>query len=53
MKHPVTMRAVFTALVRELGPVDGPGVFVWYCTTYNVTITDTAPATVAREVFGI
>lgn len=49
----VTMRAVFSALVRELGPVDGPGVFEWYCTTYNVTITDPAPATVAREVFGI
>lgn len=49
----VSMRAVFSALVRELGPVDGPRVFEWYCTNYNVTITDPAPATIAREVFGI
>ena len=47
------MRAVFAALVRELGPVDGPAVFEWYCTAYRVTITDKAPGTVAREVFGI
>lgn len=47
------MRAVFHALCKELGPGYGPAIFAWYCKVYNVTITDTAPATVAREVFGI
>lgn len=48
----ISMRAVFAALCRELGPVSGPSVFEWYCTTYKVTITDTAPAVVVWEVFG-
>lgn len=47
------MRAVFAALVRELGACEGAGVFEWYCKSYGVTIADDAPAVVAWEVFGI
>lgn len=46
------MRAVFNALVRELGPEEGRSIFEWYCATYNVTIADEAPASVLHEVFG-
>lgn len=49
----LTMRHVFAALVRELGPDEGRGVFEWYCAAYHVTITDYAPASIVREVFGI
>lgn len=47
-----TMRAVFAALCNELGEQEGREVFAWYCSTYNVTIEDDAPASVTREVFG-
>ncbi len=47
------MRKVFNVLVRELGQTEGRAIFEWYCQTYNVTIADEAPASVAREVFGI
>jgi len=53
MSKKVSMRAVFAALVREMGAHEGAQIFEWYCTTYGVTIADEAPATVAREVFGI
>ena len=47
------MRTVFNALVRELGYEEGTSIFEWYCRTYKVTISDDAPATVKREVFGV
>lgn len=47
------MRTIFNALVKELGYADGKSIFEWYCQTYNVTISDEAPATVKREVLGI
>lgn len=46
------MRTILNALVAELGDAEGKAVFEWYCTVYNVTITDDAPATVRREVLG-
>ena len=46
------MRKIFNALVKELGPEEGRSIFEWYCATYNVTITDEAPATVRYEVLG-
>ena len=49
----VSMRTVFSALIREMGEKEGRSIFEWYCQAYDVTITDTAPATVAWEVFGI
>lgn len=45
------MRAVFNALVNELGYEEGRGLFEWYCDVYGVTIEDDAPASVTREVF--
>ena len=47
------MRAVYNALVKELGFNSGYDTFNWYCYVYKVTIEDTAPADIAREVFGI
>lgn len=48
----ISMRAVFAALCKELGPVSGPSVFEWYCETYKVTAADLAPSVVVWEVFG-
>jgi hypothetical protein len=47
------MRTIFAALTREMGPKESSSIFEWYCQTYNVTITDTAPSVVAWEVLGI
>ena len=47
------MRIIFNALVKELGFAEGSSIFEWYCQTYNVTIADEAPASVAREVLGL
>ena len=47
------MRTIFAALTREMGPKEGSSIFEWYCQTYDVTIADTAPATVAWGVLGI
>ena len=47
-----TMRVIFNALIRECGYNDGKDIFEWYCKTYNVDITDTAPSSVRREVLG-
>lgn len=49
----ITMRAIFSALVRECGPTEGASIFEWYCRTYGVTITDNAPDSVKREVLGL
>ena len=49
----VSMRTIFAALTREMGQKEGSSIFEWYCQTYDVTIADTAPATVAWEVLGI
>jgi len=46
------MRIIFNALVRELGEAEGRDIFEWYCSTYNVTIEDDAPASVRYEVLG-
>lgn len=46
------MRKIFKALVAELGENEGRSIFEWYCQTYNVTITDEAPASVRYEVLG-
>lgn len=46
------MRTIFNALVKELGYEEGKSIFEWYCNTYNVTITDNAPASVRYEVLG-
>lgn len=46
------MRTIFNTLTKELGETEGKQVFEWYCKTYNVTITDDAPASVRREVLG-
>ena len=47
------MRTIFNVLVKELGEAEGRSIFEWYCRTYNVTISDDAPASVRREVLGI
>lgn len=49
----MVMRAVFNYLCKELGENEGRKVFEWYCKTYDVTITDEAPVSVKREVFGL
>lgn len=46
------MRDIFAALTKELGEDKGRDMFAWYCTTYGVTIADTAPAVVRYEVLG-
>ena len=43
---------IFNALVHELGYEEGKSVFEWYCTTYELTITDDAPEWIIREVLG-
>lgn len=53
MKKRYTMREVFAALHKEFyNEADARNIFEWYCRTYNVTIADAAPASVAHEVFG-
>lgn len=49
----ISMRTIFSALVNECGPNEGASIFEWYCKTYGVTIADSAPATVIREVLGL
>lgn len=49
----IPMRSIFAALTKELGEEEGKAVFEWYCSTYNVTISDIAPAAISREVLGI
>ena len=46
------MRAIFNALIKELGEAEGRSIFEWYCQTYKVTIADEAPASIKHEVFG-
>lgn len=53
MEYPFTMRAIFHALINELGEAEGKKAFEWYCTTYRVTIADEAPDTVVYEVLGL
>lgn len=50
MKEEITMRHILKALVKELGESEGKDTFEWYCSTYNVTVADVAPATIQREV---
>ena len=52
MDRIITMRDIFAALTKELGEAKGRDTFAWYCTTYGVTIADTAPAVVRYEVLG-
>lgn len=47
-----SMRTIFDVLVCTEGYLEGKAIFEWYCKTYDVTITDKAPASVAREVLG-
>lgn len=47
------MKAIFNALVRELGYNEGKSIFEWYCSVYGVTIEDEAPSRVKFEVLGL